>query len=140
MQSAIDQLAQATGHWSARVVVRNYVGPQGQKQYEWEAHLLGMHGYVPQSQSQDGGHVHVGRILLTGGLSVFAGQSGVRSNSTLTVTFVLAEPRPAKPSPRVKPSDSTVIATLRKLNADHTAGRMSDEEYRARKAELVALL
>jgi hypothetical protein len=30
--------------------------------------LLGERGYVPTTQIEDGGHVHVGRLLLTSGV------------------------------------------------------------------------
>jgi hypothetical protein len=35
---------------------------------EDEVMLLGERGYVPTTQIEDGGHVHVGRLLLTSGV------------------------------------------------------------------------
>ena len=87
-----DTLSVATGSWSTTVLVRTYEGKKAQATYQEEANLLGQHGYVPQAQTQDGGHVHVGRLLVTGGWSVLAGKKGIRSDSSMTVTFVKAQP------------------------------------------------
>ena len=55
-----------------------------------EAKILEAQGYRTQSQEAEGSHLHVGRLLLTGGLSVLAGRRGIRSRGMLTVTFVKA--------------------------------------------------
>ncbi len=89
--STDDTLKLATGSWSTAVIVRSYEGKKSQATYQEEANVLGQHGYVPQAQTQDGGHVHVGRLLVTGGWSVLAGKKGIRSDSSMTVTFVKAQ-------------------------------------------------
>src|SRR5688572_25336207 len=71
------------------VVVRRYaLTAAGLQEFRRDAASLGRSGFVPQSQAADGGHIHLGRLLLTGGWSVLAGKSGIRSEGTLTVTFV----------------------------------------------------
>ena len=87
----VDTLKSATMSWTTPVLVRMYEGKKSQETYQEEANLLGQHGYVPQAQTQDGGHVHVGRLLVTGGWSVLAGKRGIRSDSSMTVTFVKAQ-------------------------------------------------
>jgi hypothetical protein len=87
-----NSLKLATGSWSTPVLVRTYEGKTAQAAYQEEANLLGRYGYVPQTQTQDGGHVHVGRLLVTGGWSVLAGKKGIRSDSSMTVTFVKPQP------------------------------------------------
>ena len=90
--NTFDDLKQATGSWSTPVLVRTYEGKKAQATYQAEANLLGQHGYVPQTQTQDGGHVHVGRLLATGGWSILAGKKGIRSDTTMAVTYVKAAP------------------------------------------------
>jgi hypothetical protein len=65
-----------------------------------EAEELGRHGYVPVTQSEDGGHIHAGRLILTGGLSIFAGKAGIRSDGRLTVTY------------RLRPTDTEASASV----------------------------
>jgi hypothetical protein len=60
---------------------------KGQAAYADEATLLAGHGYKPSMQSSEGSHLHAGRLLMTGGLSVFAGRKGIRSKGKLTVTY-----------------------------------------------------
>jgi len=89
--NTFDTLKLVTGTWSTPVLVRTYEGKKAQATYAEEANLLGQQGYVPQTQTHDGGHVHVGRLLLTGGWSVLAGKQGIRSDAAMTVTFVKAQ-------------------------------------------------
>ena len=109
--------------------------------------LLGIHGYSPIMQTSDGGHVHVGRLLLTGGLSVFAGKRGIRSDGTITVTFQRA------PAPQPAPVDRTdsdsqsgrsrgldALAMLEKLGQLRDAGVLSAEEFETKKGDLLGRL
>jgi len=86
-------LSGATNGWLLPVVIRRYPsGASGDRLFEREAAVLTKHGYEPALQTADGGHIHAGRLLLTGGLSVFAGRSGIRSEGSLAVTFRKASP------------------------------------------------
>lgn len=88
MAHAEEDLRVATKHWTLPVLMRRYVsGDLGDRHFEHEAAILAAHRYVPALQSEQGGHLHAGRILLTGGLSILAGRSGIRSGATFAVTF-----------------------------------------------------
>lgn len=92
--------------WSAAAVVRYYKDDEaGRGAFMRDVEILSLYGYVPSSQSVDGGHVHAGRLILTGGLSVFAGKSGIRSDGRLAVTFV----RAAAPEPATTPPGATKV-------------------------------
>lgn len=90
-RSAVDllkELSKVTATWTAPVVVRSYdSNDKGRRAYADETAVLAEHGYVPLTQSEQGGHVHAGRLIMTGGLSVFAGKRGTRSTGAMTVTF-----------------------------------------------------
>lgn len=82
------ELAGLTQGWQMPALVRTYKGDDdGRRHMAAETQLLAMHGYRLASQSQDGGHFHGGRLILTGGLSVLAGSKGTRSKGSTTVTF-----------------------------------------------------
>lgn len=82
------ELAKATRDWTLPVVMRQYESNEkGQAAFADEAAVLDGHGYRPAMQSEEGGHVHAGRLILTGGFSIFAGRKGIRSKGKLTVTF-----------------------------------------------------
>ena len=49
--------------------------------------VLFLGGYATDEQAADGGHIHAGRLIWTGGLSVLAGRWGIRSKGQLNVTF-----------------------------------------------------
>ncbi|MBA2382629.1 MAG: SHOCT domain-containing protein [Chloroflexi bacterium] len=51
--------------------------------------MLAAAGYKLADQSESGSHLHAGRLILTGGLSVLAGRAGIRSDGSLTATFVV---------------------------------------------------
>jgi hypothetical protein len=81
-------LKKATNNWSAPLLVRTYEDNQdGQKKLQADAGVMTAHGYEPQMQTQDGGHVHAGRLILTGGLSIFAGKRGIRSGGKISITY-----------------------------------------------------
>lgn len=83
------ELSAATRRWTARAVTRTYErDKKGQDRLQRELAALASAGYEPVGQSETDGHVHVGRLLLTGGWSVLAGSDGVRSRGALTITFV----------------------------------------------------
>ena len=70
-------------------MVRTYdTNERGQQAFESEARILLLQGgYGAEGQMVDGGHVHAGRLILTGGFSILAGRRGIRSKGNLTVTF-----------------------------------------------------
>jgi hypothetical protein len=84
---AVGRLEKATNGWTTPVIMRTYEGKQATAEFETEAFVLALRGYEPDAQTADGGHIHAGRILLTGGLSIFAGSRGIRSQGTTTVTY-----------------------------------------------------
>ena len=83
------ELRKATKSWSSPVVVRTYDSSErGQETFEAEARILLLQGgYSAAEQTADGGHIHAGRLILTGGFSVLAGRRGIRSKAKSTVTF-----------------------------------------------------
>ena len=143
-----EELAVETDDWTAVLLLRTYLATRdGGVDYEDEAMLLGIHGYSPIMQTSDGGHVHVGRLLLTGGLSVFAGKRGIRSDGTITVTFQRApEPQPAPVDRTASDSQSgrspglDALAMLEKLGQLRDAGVISAEEFETKKADLLRRL
>lgn len=75
-------------------------------------------------------------MLLTGGLSVFAGRSGIRSKGKLTVTYQrVAEQATA---PVASPEQSDPIDQIRKLAELRDAGILTTEEFEAKKADLLS--
>jgi hypothetical protein len=117
-----DQLAHLTQVWALPIVL------------ETETQVLGLHGYTPASQSEDGGHIHAGRLLMTGGLSVLAGGRGTRAKGSITVTFHKAQAAPPAPAA------ADPIEQLRKLGELRDAGVLTDAEFETKKAELLARL
>jgi hypothetical protein len=68
----------ATMNWTLPVVARAYPNTDsGRHVMMAEAEVMGRHGYEPASQSEGDGHVHAGRLILTGGVSIFAGKAGI---------------------------------------------------------------
>jgi hypothetical protein len=142
------RLALASSDWTAAVALRQYKGDQqGQELFAKEVEVFGIYGYAPVTQSADGGHVHVGRLLMTGGLSVFAGKRGIRSDGTIAVTFKLDRAAPS-PAQEVTVSDGLaaaaggldILTALEKLGQLRDAGILTTEEFDLKKAELLARL
>jgi Short C-terminal domain len=130
-----DQLAHLTQVWALPIVTRTYEGSDaGRRSLETETQVLGLHGYTPASQSEDGGHIHAGRLLMTGGLSVLAGGRGTRAKGSITVTFHKAQAAPPAPAA------ADPIEQLRKLGELRDAGVLTDAEFETKKAELLARL
>jgi hypothetical protein len=105
---AVDRiLAEKSNDWTAPAVLRQYSNDaDGQDAFAEEVEAFGFHGYTPDTQAVDGGHVHVGRLLLTGGLSVLAGKGGIRSDGTITVTYKRAVEIPRNRSAGSPPAAS----------------------------------
>lgn len=93
--AGIIRLGMATNNWTSALVVRTYEGKNAAKDFEEEGNLFSLRGYSIEGQTSDGGHIHAGRLLLTGGLSIFAGRAGTRSKNKMTVTFVKMKGDPA---------------------------------------------
>lgn len=131
-QQATKDLVKATRNWSATNCVRRYEGNQkGDQLFQDESDVLSEHGYLAKLQTDDGGHVHVGRLLLTGGLSAFAGSRGIRSKGKYSVTFEKGVPQP---SPAAQPD---IPDQLRKLAELRDAGILTPEEFDSKKASLL---
>jgi hypothetical protein len=82
------RLKAATNEWALPLVVRAYDSTDaGRALLQAEAVVLDNHGYGFAGQSAEGSHLHAGRLIATGGLSVLAGKEGTRSDGKLTVTF-----------------------------------------------------
>ena len=85
---AVGGLAKATNGWTAPLIMRQYASDEdGNSTLNQEATVLYEHGYRALGSSSDGGHLHAGRLILTGGLSALGGQAGIRSKGTITVTY-----------------------------------------------------
>ena len=89
---ATAQLEKATKQFTAPLVMRQYDSGKEDERFGAEAEVLLACGYVFETQSEAGSHLHAGRLLLTGGLSIFAGRAGIRSKGKITVTFRRATP------------------------------------------------
>ncbi len=123
------ELSALTHGWTVTAVTRTYEGSEaGRRMLAAETQVLGLHGYVPASQSQDGGHIHAGRILMTGGLSVLAGSAGTRSKGSIIVSF---HRPPAVAGPIDIPDQIRKLADLR------DAGVLTSAEFDAKKRELL---
>ncbi|MEO8230501.1 MAG: SHOCT domain-containing protein [Chloroflexota bacterium] len=97
-----------------------------------EVQELGLHDYQPVTQSEDGGHLHAGRLLMTGGFSFLAGKGGIRSDGRVTVTYKRAGTLAAG-----QPADGP-IEQIRKLSELRDAGILTDGEFAAKKADLLS--
>jgi hypothetical protein len=132
--STESDLRKETKDWSLPLVVRNYdTDDKGSRRFHEEAAILGANGYSPSTQSEEGGHIHAGRLLMTGGLSIFAGRKGIRSKGKLTVTYSHT------PAP-VAANEPSPVEQLRALAELRDAGLVTPEEYEAKRADLVARL
>jgi hypothetical protein len=130
---AVTELERATQKWTLPLVPRIYQDKEPDRQrLTLESRLMAEHGYEPSMQTQDGGHVHVGRLLMTGGWSVLAGQRGIRSKGGMTITYTRkAEVQPST-APSVDPLDQ-----LKKLGELRDAGVLTTEEFEAKKAQIL---
>ena len=141
-------LSEMSSKWTAPAVVRSYKNDaRGQGAFAHEVEVFGLHGYTPVAQSADDGHVHVGRLLLTGGLSIFAGKSGIRSDGTITVTFQKRVDAPTGPVPASAAEGRSgqsvaldVLDVLERMGDLRDAGLLSHEEFETKKAELLSRL
>jgi hypothetical protein len=132
-----EALRDATANWQLPSLVRTYdrtSGGEGRLRAEMD--VLGLHDYRPFTQSEDGGHVHVGRLLVTGGFSVLAGRRGIRSKGSLTVTYRRGELD--RPAPELSDVSDDPAARLRRLASLRDEGILTDDEFAAKKADIVA--
>ncbi len=123
------ELRQATSNGTLPSIDRRYTSDdQGAAAAREEASILDGHGYEPTMRSEQGGEIKVANVLLLGALAALPGQA--RTAGTFTVTYRL---RSAPPSSSAgEPAD-----LLRKLADLHSAGVLTDEEFRAKKAQLL---
>jgi hypothetical protein len=126
-------LEHATQGWTLPLVPRTYQDKEPDRlRLTVEAKRMTEHGYEPSMQSQDGGHIHVGRLLMTGGWSVLAGQSGIRSKGGMTITYTRKAEVVPSTAPSVDPLDQ-----LKKLGELRDAGILTTEEFEAKKAQIL---
>lgn len=134
------ELRSATRDWQLQSLVRTYErSTKGEALLRAETDVLSLHGYEPFTQSEDGGHVHVGRLLMTGGWSVLAGRRGIRSSGALTVTYRRTEAERSG-SPGAGATEQDPSERLRRLAALHADGLLTDDEYARKKEQLLAEL
>jgi hypothetical protein len=82
------ELTKATKNWALPIIIRTYAADeQGERRFQFESVAFVGHGYDAAGVSADDGHLHAGRIIATGGLSVLAGKGGTRSDAKRTVTW-----------------------------------------------------
>jgi hypothetical protein len=125
-----NELSAASRGWTLPAVLRTYEsGDKGEQAFAEEVPIFATHGYEPGMQSAEGSHLHAGRLLLTGGLSVFAGRKGIRSKGKLTVTF---QRRAVSAGPQTDLADQ-----LTKLAALRDQGILTEEEFQAKKTQLL---
>lgn len=132
-----DDLFDATGGRTSPSVVRTFVASEeGDEDLADELEVLGQHDYEASLQTSEGSHVHVGRLLLTGGLSILAGRSGIRSQGRVTVTFqrrIEAD----LPTSQAGTSPSDLVGSLERLAALRDAGHLTNAEFDAAKASIL---
>jgi len=119
------------------ILVKDYRSP---KEFETDSKEMIRKGWQPENQSTLAGHINVRRTaarVMTGGF-LLGGAS--RSKDQITVTWVRRRTeRRRVESPSEQPSATTDIpAQIRKLADLHLQGILSDQEFAAKKAELLA--
>ena len=86
--AAAVKLGELTRSWTQPLVIRTYeTNVKGEALFADEATAFVEHGYEASMMSEEGGHIHAGRLLLTGGLSIFAGKKGIRAGGRHTITW-----------------------------------------------------
>ncbi len=134
-QALEKDLTKASSGWTAPMVVRDYEdGDKGQRTLQIEAAIFTDHGYEPWAQNEEGSHIHAGRLILTGGLSVFAGKRGIRGKGKTKVPY---RPKPVGQS-TASTTQPDIADQLRKLGELRDDGVLTPEEFDAKKAELLA--
>lgn len=88
VHTALEQhLRESTKEFTIPVLIRQHKSnEEGQAVLQTEAAILVENGY-DMNVASAGSHVHAGRLILTGGLSIFAGKQGIRSDGSMTVTY-----------------------------------------------------
>jgi hypothetical protein len=82
------ELTKVTKNWTLPIVIRTYAADeQRERRFQFEGVAFVAHGYDAAGVSADDGHLHAGRIIATGGLSVLAGKGGTRSDAKRTVAW-----------------------------------------------------
>lgn len=111
--SVESDLGRATAGWTLPVVVRDYKNDAiGRDLLQREGVALGLHGYVPASQSADAGHLNLGRTLLGG--AVFGGN---RTGGHIVVTYNRDEQRAVAAASAVDERNRGIVSRLT-LNAN----------------------
>ena len=78
-------LKKATNGWKAPALVREYgQDKKAQELFQEEAAVLAGYNYLPQTQSTESSHVHLGRDILTGGLTILLGKGSSKAKTIVT--------------------------------------------------------
>jgi hypothetical protein len=123
------ELARLTRAWTLPSVTRTYQGSDaGRYLLASEVQVLGLHGYSTAGQSEVGGRLNTGTVLMTGGVGFLVGG---RSKGVITVTFTRAQ------AASTAPAIADPMDQLRKLGELRDAGILTDDEFEAKKAQLL---
>jgi hypothetical protein len=126
-----------------QVAVKQY---KDAKAYERDARTMFAQGWRVEGQSSTQGKVRMGRTVLKAGVLLpWAVMRPSRKGAPITVTWlrgadlveVEAPSMPAPQTPAV-PDGTDVPAQIRKLAELHDSGILTDEEFAAKKGELLA--
>ena len=123
------RLSTSTGGWTVPILVRTYSANAADTTFQDEAIVLVKHGYRLTTQSGAGGHIHAGRLILTGGLSVLGGPDAIRSKGSITVTYQKTRAADSEPAQERRPCwqcrELVVVGAMkcRFCGADLTAQR-----------------
>ncbi len=142
----LDAISSAEMHGSI-LTLSLQVTYKNAKDFERDATWMSTVGWVVQGQSQAGDTVKVGGTLMQGALTGGAGlllMGRSKKSGEIVVTWVKAQPSvevpsasiAAPPEPATSPRES-VSAQLRELAQLHNEGVLTDEEFDAKKAELL---
>jgi uncharacterized membrane protein len=135
-------------------VVRVYRGKQqadAVAAFREDAERLALRGYQPTSQSWAPGQWGAGAFLIAVllmivliGFLIFLYLLIVKPEGTLTVTYARATtqaesqvPSGSEPAPEQPIGNAPLAARLAELNAARDAGHLTDEEYAAKRAEII---
>jgi hypothetical protein len=124
-------LAGLTSDSTVPMLTRTYPGTnEGRQDFAAETRLLGAQGYRVAAQSQDPGHIHAGRLIATGGLSILAGEAGTRAKGSITVTFEKA----------ALVSAESPTELLKQLGELRDSGVLTQAEFDAKKSAILKRL
>ncbi|MFM0341871.1 SHOCT domain-containing protein [Paraburkholderia fungorum] len=137
--------------WPAELGAPNSTGAQNDIRYAFFAHprrlAIEVNGKVTVYDTRAHQISGFSQQQSRGASLTFASQHGLVAVASLPVVSVSGVPQPASPPVQEEPvstqsgaSDADVFATIEKLAQLHAKGILSDEEFAAKKAELLSRL